>query len=106
MKFLLDHDVPDEIAFSLVALGHEVVRLREILPATSHDEEVLRAAGARGLVLITCNRDDFIEAAGQVPHAGIIVLIRRRSRALERAALVRLLDMAGDTGIHENINFA
>lgn len=106
MKFLFDHDVPDEMSFSLVTLGHEVVHLREILPATSTDEEVLRAAGARGFVLITCNRDDFIEAAGRVRHAGIIVLIRRRSRALERAALVRLLDKAGEVGIRENINFA
>ena len=31
MKFLLDHDVPDDIAFSLEALGHAVVKLREVL---------------------------------------------------------------------------
>lgn len=57
-------------------------------------------------VLITCNRDDFVEAARRIPHVGLIVLIRRRSRAHERAALVGLLDKAGDAGIRNNINFA
>jgi len=57
-------------------------------------------------VLITCNRDDFLALAGRGRHAGIIVLVRRKSRALERAALVRLLDRAGEAGIQENVNFA
>ena len=39
-------------------------------------------------------------------QAGIIVLIRRKTRAAERAALIRLLDKAGETGIRKNINFA
>ena len=59
-----------------------------------------------GCLLITCNRDDFLAAAGGMPHHGIIILIRRRSRALERAALVRLLDTAGESGLRGNINFA
>ena len=106
MKFLLDHDVPDDIAFLLEALGHAVVKLREVLSVTTPDDEVLRHAAKREYLLITCNRDDFLAAAGQVPHHGIIFLIRRRSRALERAALVRLLDTAGEGGLRDNINFA
>ena len=106
MKFLLDHDVPDDIAFSLEALGHTVVKLREVLSVTTPDDEVLRDAAERDGLLITCNRDDFLDAAGRVPHHGIIILIRRRSRALERAALVRLLDTAGERGLRDNINFA
>ena len=106
MKFLFDHDVPDDMAFALEGLGHEVLKLREILPVTTADEEVLRLAGERGLVLLTCNRDDFVELAKHVPHAGIIVLVRRRSRAHEHAALVRLIDQAGEIGIRGNINFA
>lgn len=106
MKFLLDHDVPDDLAFSLEALGHEAVKLREVLPVTTPDDEVLRFARERGCLLITCNRDDFLAAAGRVPHHGIIILIRRRSRTLERAALVRLLDSAGESGLRGNINFA
>ncbi len=106
MKFFLDHDVPDDVAFTLEALGHAVVKLREVLPVRASDEEVLRQAAERQCLLITCNRDDFLAVAGRVPHHGIIILIRRRSRALERAALVRLLDTAGESGLRGNINFA
>ena len=106
MRFLLDHDVPDDAAFSLEALGHVVVKVREVLRVTIPDEEVLRLAGERDCVLITCNRDDFLAAAGRVAHHGIIILIRRKSRALERAALVRLLDSAGELGLKDNINLA
>ncbi len=106
MKFLLDHDVPDDAAFSLEAMGHIVVKLRELLPATTADDEVLRLAGERECLLVTCNRDDFLAAAGRVAHYGIIILIRPKSRVLERAALVRLLDSAGESGLRDNINFA
>jgi hypothetical protein len=106
VKFLLDHDVPDDVIFALVALGHDVQKLRDALPTTTPDEDVLRLAGERDCVLITCNRDDFLDAASRTAHAGIIILIRRRSRAMERAALVHLLDQAGETGIRRNINFA
>jgi len=56
-------------------------------------------------VLLTCNRDDFLQLARHKPHRGIIVVIRRRTRATERAALFRLLDSAGETGLKDNINF-
>ena len=46
MKFLLDHDVPDDVAFTLESLGHEVTRLREALAVDSRDDEVLAYAGA------------------------------------------------------------
>ncbi|HEY5345300.1 MAG TPA: hypothetical protein VIK62_03030 [Verrucomicrobiae bacterium] len=29
MIFLLDHDTPDDLAYSLASLGHQVVRLRD-----------------------------------------------------------------------------
>ncbi|MFO1350915.1 MAG: DUF5615 family PIN-like protein [Gammaproteobacteria bacterium] len=106
MKFLFDQDVPDDMAFALTALDHEVLRLREALPVTTADEEVLRFASAQEHALITCNRDDFLGIAQHLPHARLIILIRRRSRALERAALVRLQDRAGEASIRGNINFA
>jgi hypothetical protein len=59
-----------------------------------------------GCLLVTCNRDDFIDLAKRPPHHGIIVIIRRRTRAAERAALFRLLERAGETGLKSNINFA
>lgn len=106
MKFLLDHDVPDDIIYSLLALGHELLKLRDVSSVMTPDEEVLRMAAMRNRVLITCNRDDFLAISRELPHAGIVILIRRRSRALERAALIQLLDRAGESGIRGNINFA
>ncbi|HMJ25105.1 MAG TPA: DUF5615 family PIN-like protein [Pyrinomonadaceae bacterium] len=106
MKFLFDHDVPDEMAYGLVALGHEVFKLRELINPQTEDEEVLRLAAKNNYVLITCNRDDFLAAARNISHAGLIILIRRRARVRERVALLRLLDRAGEEGIRENINFA
>lgn len=106
MRFLLDHDVPDRIAEVLIALGHECARLREILPKEATDAEVLARAHHDHRLLVTCNRDDFLTLAETQPHAGIIILIRRDSRLAECAALLRLLDKAGETGLAGNINFA
>lgn len=106
MKFLFDHDVPDELGYFLSQLGHEVGRLREELLTDTPDAEVLAHAVRREWLLITCNRDDFLKLASAQTHAGIIILIRRRSRVAERAALLRLLERAGSEGLGGNINFA
>jgi hypothetical protein len=34
MMFFFDHDVPEDTAFALEAMGHQVVRLREVLQTT------------------------------------------------------------------------
>jgi len=54
VKFLFDHDVPDDLAYALQASGHEVQFLRAVLPITAPDQDILRLAGARDEVLITC----------------------------------------------------
>lgn len=106
MTFLLDQDAPNDLIYSLEALGHQTVILRDVLPVTAPDPDVLRYAAEHDHVLITCNRDDFLALAPTIPHRGIIILIRRKTRAAERAALVHLLDQAGEAGILGNINFA
>ena len=106
MNFLLDHDVPDELSYLLEHLGHHVDRLRNVLPRTSSDAATLEHAVDHGLILITCNRDDFLRLARDQPHCGIVIVIRRRSRAAERAALLRLVEGAGEEGLGGNINFA
>ena len=40
MKFLLDHDVPAEVAYLLQYWGHDATRLYTVLPVTARDEEV------------------------------------------------------------------
>lgn len=106
MTFLFDHDVPDDLAHVLRQLGHTVVLLRETLPTTTADPDVLAHAYGNKIILITCNRDDFVAHAQSQPHHGIIVLFRRKSRTAERAALVRLLEGAGEQGLANNITFA
>ena len=106
MKFLLDHDVPDDLSYLLEQLGHDVTLLRKALPGDPSDEAVLQFADERGCLLLTCNRDDFLNLATTRPHHGIVIVIRRRTRADERAALFRLLERAGETGLRNNVNFA
>ena len=106
MKFLLDHDVPDDLSYLLVQLGHDVTLLRKAFPGDSSDEAVLRFAHEAGCILVTCNRDDFLRLAVTKPHHGVVIVIRRRTRGDERVALFRLLERAGETGLRNNVNFA
>ena len=106
MKFLLDHDVPEDLSYILEQLGHDVTFLRHVLPPDASDEAVLRFAYESGSLLLTCNRDDFLDLATTQPHGGIVIVIRRRTRAAERAALFQLLERAGESGLQNNINFA
>ena len=73
MKFLLDQDVPEDLSYLLHELGHEVLRLRDVLPQETADLLVLQFAHEHGCLLVTCNRNDFIELAQRQPHHGIIV---------------------------------
>ncbi len=106
MKFLLDHDVPFDLARVLRRAGHDATCLQDSLPVTTTDADVFSHARREHCVLVTCNRDDFVPLAGDMGHHGLIVLIRRRSRIAECAAFMRLLDQAGETGIRGNVNFA
>jgi predicted nuclease of predicted toxin-antitoxin system len=106
VRFFLDHDVPRPVADALLRHGHDVVVLQDALPVTSTDEQVFTHAITEGRVLVTCNRDDFLELAGSREHPGLIILIRRRSSVAEQGHLLRLLDRAGGSGIAGNINFA
>jgi predicted nuclease of predicted toxin-antitoxin system len=44
VKFLLDHDVPDDLSYLLQELAHEVIFLRKVLPEDAADESVLQFA--------------------------------------------------------------
>ena len=106
MTFLFDDDVPDDLSHLLKHVGHRVTFLREVLPRDTPDAAVLDHAVQHGLILVTCNRDDFVALGSERSHHGIVIVIRRRSRAQERAALLRLLERATETGLANNINFA
>ena len=106
MTFLLDHDVPVEAARLLNREGHTAIRIVECLPPTTPDPEVFAHARARGWLMVTCNRRDFLPLAGEGPHPGLVILIRRKTRQSECAHLLRLLRNAGESGLAENVNFA
>ena len=59
MKFLLDHDAPDDLSYLLEQLGHNVTLFRNALSGDSTDEAVLQLAHERGCVLLTCNVTTF-----------------------------------------------
>ena len=80
--------------------------MRDMLPKEASDPVVLKFAHERDFLLVTCNRDDFVELAKARPHHGIVIVIRRKTRAAERSALFRLLERAGEAGLKNNINFA
>ena len=72
MRFFLDHDVPVEVARVLRHEGYQVTELREVLAVRASDVEVLNYAREHGMMLITCNRDDFLSlAAKQSNVAGV-----------------------------------
>lgn len=106
MNFFLDHDVPADVGRVLRLKGHNIQLLDDVLPHTTDDLPALRYAVARSMVVITCNRRDFLRLAATEPHVGMIVLVRRRTRVAECAGVLRLLERAGESGIANNINFA
>jgi predicted nuclease of predicted toxin-antitoxin system len=111
MKFLLDHDVPDEVEQLLRYWQHEVRRLREVLPVTTADHVIFEFAQRERRIIISCNRNHFLKLARdavlkQQAFAGLIVLIRRRTRQSECAHLLFLLRRAGESGMSGNVNLA
>ena len=106
MRFLLDHDVPADLAIALRTVGHEVTRLIEVLPPDTPDEDVWAHTRAQGLILITCNRAHFLAlAAATKIFPGLIILNRRRTRQAEASHVLALLRNAGEQGLANNINF-
>ena len=113
MKFLLDHDVPEEVAQVLKHLGHDVALVRKALSARAQDSEIFGFAQTQQRIIITCNRGHFLALAQATfaavppqPFHGLIVLIRRRTRQAECAHVIALLRRAGESGLSNNINVA
>ena len=106
MRFLLDQDVPEDLTYLLRELNHEVLRLRDVLPPEVADFCRPRVCSRARLFIADLQSQHFLKLAETTPHRSIIVVIRRKTRAPERAALLRLLERAGEGGLRDNINFA
>jgi hypothetical protein len=56
-RFLTDHNVPDSVGNALTDLGHDVVRLREVMAANATDPVVAQAAIQDSRILVSWDRD-------------------------------------------------
>jgi predicted nuclease of predicted toxin-antitoxin system len=106
VKFFLDHDVPRAIREALERHGFEVAQVTDVFPRDAADDVIFNHAAKNGCVMITCNRNDFLELAGKSAHSGLIILIRRRADTAECGKLLQLIRKAGENGLAGNINFA
>ena len=83
MRFLVDEDVAVEVARCLRQAGHEVSLVAEVLGVRTDDVDIWHYAVLTSAIVITCNRQDFLELAGTALETGLIVLNRRRTRQAE-----------------------
>jgi predicted nuclease of predicted toxin-antitoxin system len=102
----VDEDVAVELARCLQQAGHEVTLVAEALGVRTDDVDIWHHAVRTEAIVITCNRQDFLQLAGTAPETGLIILNRRRRRQAECRHLLQLLASAGETGLKGNINFA
>jgi len=80
--FLLDEDLPPAAARVARALGVDAVSVHELGRTGHTDEEHLVFASVRRMIMVTRNRDDFVELtkrafATNQPHHGVLVVGRR-----------------------------
>jgi predicted nuclease of predicted toxin-antitoxin system len=81
VKYLLDEDATPEVAVIARNLGLDAVSVHEIGRRALPDEEQFAFAATEGRILVTRNRNDFIElvasafAAGR-PCPGVLVVSR------------------------------
>ncbi len=71
MKFFLDHDVPRHLADLLRRHGHEVKLVSEVMSPDSDDGKVFAFAVAQEAIMVTCNRNDFLELLGKAGASGL-----------------------------------
>jgi hypothetical protein len=87
--------------------GHDVVELRDALAPNTPDAEIWAHDCAHGLIVITCNRMDYLALAERTAvHPGLILLFRRRTHQTEAGRLLALLENASEQGLAKNIHFA
>lgn len=103
-RFYLDEDVPPDAAKVGLALGLDVVSAYQVGAVPRPDAVHLATAAGDGRIVVTYNRNDFIECtrdafAAGLPHAGVIILTRKLPRDPARIAhaLARWAERAVDT---------
>ncbi len=98
MKLLLDEQISGRVAERLRTRGHDVIAVAERAALRgSSDIEVFDLAQAEDRVVVTYNRDDFLQIAREIgarnaSHAGLVIVHPRRLPNNELARLAAALD--------------
>src|SRR5438067_4639792 len=92
LRFLADHCISNFIVQALQKAGHEVVRLREVLPVESPDTLVIAKAQEIGAILLSLN-GDFADLVSYPPasYQGIVALQLRNHSEIIPVLMTRLI---------------
>lgn len=79
LRFVLDADLSPKVLAPARGLGLDVLSVHDVGIAEAPDDEVLRWAAREGRVVVTRNRDDFVEWTTiffhrAAPHAGVLIV--------------------------------
>jgi hypothetical protein len=66
VKFLLDHNVPDDLSYLPAELNHDVTFLRKALPAIPPTKPSSSLPTSVVVCCWTCNRNDFLHLRGHI----------------------------------------
>lgn len=93
LRLFADHCISNAAIQTLKAAGHEVLRLRDVMPAESPDAQVIAKAQELNSVLVSLN-GDFADIITYPPSkfGGIISLQVRNHPEVEPTILRRLTD--------------
>jgi predicted nuclease of predicted toxin-antitoxin system len=92
LRFFADHCISNQVINALRAAGHEVLRLKEYMPAESPDLAVIAKAQDIGAILLSLN-GDFADIVAYPPRkfGGIVALQIRDHPEITPAILDRFL---------------
>src|SRR5271165_5931310 len=91
LRFLADHCISNTTIRTLQAAGHQVYRLRELLPVDSPDRLVIAKAQEIGAILLSMN-GDFADIVTYPPknYKGIVALQMRNHSEILVKLVARL----------------
>lgn len=92
LRLFADHCVPGSVIQTLQGAGHEVLRLRDHIPADSSDQLVISKAQEEGAILLSLN-GDFADIVTYPParYQGIVALQVRNHPEIIPQLLERLM---------------
>ena len=86
LRFLADHCISNSIVQTLRDAGHEVLRLRDVLPVDSPDRVVIAKAQEIDAILISLNGDfaDIVTYPPKKYKGNVALQMRNHAEILER----------------------